>query len=94
MARKGWTMAEAETGEMVFTSWRALRRQLLDDLANPSFRRIGQYTVNAAGTGGSFSVSNRSLADVRAMLELCDEMIEREERSYLRLTYPRNMGRG
>ena len=79
----------------VFTSWRAIRAQLLDDLASDSFRTMQSYAINSAGTGGARSVTYRSLAELKALIDWTDEEILKEEGpDYLARTYPRNMGRG
>jgi hypothetical protein len=84
-------MAEAQKE---FTSWKDLRAQLLSDLMDPSYRRMTQYSVNAAGSGGAFSVTYRNAADLKSLIQLCEEEILKEEGAYLRRTYAKNGGRG
>jgi hypothetical protein len=79
--------------DAVFTSWQDLRQRIMDDLADGSFRRLSQYSINAAGTGGSRSVSYRTIADAKALLELCEQEILKET-GFIRRTYARNAGRG
>lgn len=80
--------------ETVFTTWSDLLERLKQDLADGAFRKMGQYTVNAGGAGGSFSVSHRSLPDLLAAIEFCKKQAVMEERNYQRFTYPLNLGRG
>ena len=79
-----------------FTTWRELRRQMLHDFAaDPSFRRISQYTISAAGTGGSRTLMYRSLTEFKEMLKFVDDMVMNEEGpDYIGRTYARDGGRG
>ena len=79
-----------------FTSWRALRQQMLDDFAaDPSFRKISQYSINAAGTGGSRTMMYRTLTEFKETLKWVEEMVVEEEGlDYATRTYAVNGGRG
>ena len=79
-----------------FTSWRELRQAMLDGFAaDPAFLRMSQYSINAAGTGGSRTVMYRTLAEFRETLKWVDEMVAREEGpDYEPRVYDQNAGRG
>jgi hypothetical protein len=84
-------MSEQKT----FTSWRDLRARILDDLADPAYRKMGQYSITAGGTAGSRTVSYRSLTELKAMLDWVELQIQKEEGSdYEARTYAKNGGRG
>jgi hypothetical protein len=78
-----------------FTSWRELRDQLLNDLSDPTFRKMTQYSINASGSGGSRTVSYRSHAEILQLLSYVDLMVEKEEGpTFVGRTYAKNGGRG
>ena len=78
-----------------FTSWRALKAQLLNDLADPTLRKMSQYSLNAAGTGGSRTITYRSLSELRELVKWCDDEIAKEEgRDWASRVYAVNRGRG
>jgi hypothetical protein len=77
-----------------FTSWKDLKARLQQDLMDPSFRKMGQYSINAAGSGGSRTVSYRSIKDLTDLIKACDEFVLTEEGTYSRRTYAGNHGRG
>jgi hypothetical protein len=78
-----------------FSTWRDFKKRLLDDLIDPSFRRMTQYSINAAGTGGSRTVTYRSLGELKALIDWADLMIAKEEGpDYAGRTYAANGGRG
>lgn len=70
--------------------WRTLYEQMLSDMAQPTFRRMGSYTV--AGQ----TMQYRSLADFRKLLEWVRQKAELEEgRAPYRARVPMaNGGRG
>lgn len=55
-----------------FSSWAALKTQLLDDLVSRNFA-VEEY-VTPAGT----RVKARSLAEIKSFIEFCDVMIAAE----------------
>ena len=78
-----------------FTSWRALHRQLLDDLASKSYRTMQGYTVTAGGAGGGRTVTYRGLAELMKLLEYVKEQAALEDgTAYAGRTYAANGGRG
>jgi hypothetical protein len=79
-----------------FTTWKALKQQILNDLVDPSFRKMGQYTINAAGTGGSRSVTYRSLEQLKSLLDWVEKEEAKEEGvpPYVGRAYAKNNGRG
>ena len=79
----------------VFTTWRALYDQLLNDLASKAFRTMQSYTVNTGGIGGGRTVTYRGLAELLKFMEYAKEQAEIEEgMSYAGRTYAGNGGRG
>jgi hypothetical protein len=84
-------MSEAQA----FTSWKDLYRQLLNDLASPSFRTMQSYTVSSGGAGGSRQVSYRSLSELKSLIDWVKiEMDEEQLGPYHGRTFAVNGGRG
>jgi hypothetical protein len=78
-----------------FTSWTDLKAQLLKDLADPSFRKMGQYSIASSGSGGSRSVSYRSLKDLLELLKVAElEVMKEVGADYHGRTNAANGGRG
>jgi hypothetical protein len=85
----------AETTQAHFTSWTDLYYQLLEDLANPSFRKMQSYSVQTGGGSGSRNIAYRSLAELKAIIDwVKSEMVEEQLGPYKVRTLVRNMGRG
>jgi hypothetical protein len=78
----------------VFTTWRAVYNAMLSDLMDNTWRRISNYTVNASGAGGSFSMAYKSLSEFMALLKMVEDKVAVEEGGYARRMYVRNGGRG
>lgn len=77
----------------VFTSWRDLHNQLLNDLASGAFRTMQSYSVS--GGGNSRQVTYRSLKDLRELIDWAAEEAAIEEgRGYQGRAYAKNGGRG
>lgn len=73
-----------------FTSWAALREQLLDDLASGAWRTLASYSMS----GRTFTY--RSLADFRELLAFVEAEMVKETGTpqFRRRTYARQGGRG
>lgn len=68
---------------------------MLNDLADPTLRKMSQYSLNAAGTGGSRTITYRSLGELRELVKWCDDEIAKEEgRDWPSRVYAVNRGRG
>lgn len=50
----------------VFTTWTALREQMLDDLASGNWRKVSSYSLSTAGA--SRAITYRSFAEFRDIL--------------------------
>lgn len=78
----------------VFTSWSALKAQMLDDLASGNWRKVSGYSVSTAGS--SRSITYRSFAEFREILAWVTDQAAQESGvpAYHGRTYAADAGRG
>ena len=78
----------------VFTSWTALREQMIDDLACGNWRKVSGYSLSTAGS--SRSITYRSFSEFREILAWVTDQaaVESGVPAYHGRTYAADGGRG
>ena len=78
----------------VFTTWTALKGQMLEDLASGNWRKVSSYSLSTAGS--SRSITYRSFSEFREILAWVTDQaaVESGVPAYHGRTYAADGGRG